>query len=58
MPAHQPRRHKGGDPALLRQLRGEPAVAAVDKPATPAEWGFAALITATMLLISAYVTLI
>lgn len=41
---------------MLRQLRGEP-VAAVDRPASPAERAFAALTTATMLLVSAYMVL-
>lgn len=41
----------------LRQFRGQPAISAVDQPASPAERAFAAVTTLTMLLISAYLIL-
>ena len=51
------RRPRRGNPALLRQLRGEPALSAVDQRATPVEQVFAASTLAVMLLITTYLVL-
>lgn len=57
MSFRQSPRRRGSDPALLRQLRGEPALSVVDQPATAFERAFAGVTALTMLLISAYLVL-